>query len=156
MPEFVGLRRRAFRIVLTSNDERWGLHVFNKTNGRTFLVNGRIIINRCAEKRDHPLTDQVLAIVTLPIRDASASYSGVETIGLRNGPHGHEAAVTPPSHAETRRIDWIFFRDQVDAGHRVAQIAAAKIFHVCAGKIFACAVTAAGVGKKDVITTYRK
>src|SRR6266496_4163989 len=155
MPEFIGLRRRAFRVALTDNDEGRGLYVFDKPNGRAFLIRGGIVVNGCAEERDHPLIDQILSVVALPISDAGASNSGTETISLRDSPHGHESAVAPSSNAKTRRFDRIFFRGRVDAGHCVAQIATAKIFHVCARKIFALAVTSAGIGKENVITAHR-
>ena len=45
MPEFVGLRRRAFRVALTDNDEGSGLYVFDKPNGRAFLIRGGIVVN---------------------------------------------------------------------------------------------------------------
>src|SRR5262249_30240978 len=70
VPEFVGLRRWTFRIALANDDQRRRLHVLNETNGRTLFVNRRIVINRGTEKRNHPLVDQVLAVITLPIREA--------------------------------------------------------------------------------------
>src|SRR5437763_5597453 len=100
MPEFVGLRRRAFRVALTDNDEGSGLYVFDKPNGRAFLIRGGIVVNCCAEERDHPLIDQILSIVALPTGDAGASNSATETIGLGDGPHRHEPAVAPASHAK--------------------------------------------------------
>src|SRR5438876_12154629 len=108
MPEFVGLRRRAFRVALTDNDQRRCFHLLYVVNGRTFLVDGGIVVNRCTEERDHPLIDQVLAIVTLPITNAGTGHGTTESISLRDSPHRHVAAVTPSGHAETRRIDRIF------------------------------------------------
>src|SRR5207244_3814562 len=83
-------------------------YLFDKLNGRTFLEHGGIIVNGGAEKRDHPLIDQVLAIVTLPVGNTGPGNSSVETIGLRNGPHGHVTAVTTAGDAEAVRLDWIF------------------------------------------------
>src|SRR2546430_7827498 len=156
VPEFVGLRSGAFCVVLTDNDEGGGLDVLDEVNGRTFLVNGGIVVNSCAEERDHPLIAQVLAIVTLPICKASTRHGPTETIGLRNCPHGHEPAVTPAGHAETRRIDWIFFYCGIDPGEHVAQIAGAKIFHVSAGEIFSLTVTSTRIRHQNVVTSRRE
>src|SRR2546427_8697353 len=142
VPEFVGLRRRTFRIVLTNNHERWSLHVLDEMNRRTFFVNGWIVVNRRAEERDHPLIDQVLAVVTLPIGDAGAGDSAVETICLRDCPHRHKSAVTPPGHAETILIDRIFFERSIDSSHGIAQIAMPEILHVCTREFLALAITA--------------
>src|SRR5206468_10268013 len=49
VPEFVRLRCRAFRVALADDDEGRGLYILDEVNGRTFLVNGRIIVNGCAE-----------------------------------------------------------------------------------------------------------
>src|SRR5438034_11271769 len=153
VPEFVGLRRRAFRVALTDNDQRRCFHLLYVVNGRTFLVDGGIVVNRCTEERDHPLIDQVLAIVTLPIGDAGTGYGAMEVISLRNCPHGHETAVTPPSHAETRRIDWIFFYRGIDPGEDVAQVAGAEILHVGAGELFTLAVTSARIRHQHVVAS---
>src|SRR5437879_1412677 len=75
VPEFVGLRCRAFRVALTDNDKSGCLYILDEVNRRTFLVHGAIIVNRCAEERDHPLAYQVLTIVALPIRNAGAGNS---------------------------------------------------------------------------------
>src|SRR5206468_6607523 len=134
MPKFVGLRSRALRVALADNDKGGGLHVLDEMNGRTFLVSGGIVVNRCAEEWDHPLIDQVLAIVTVPICKASTCDGATETIGLRDSPHGHEPAVTPAGHAEVLRVNRIFFYRGIDPGEHVTQIAAAKIFHVGTGE----------------------
>src|SRR5207245_6158809 len=99
-----------------------------------------------------PLIDQVLAIVTLPVGNAGTGKGGGETVGLRDCPLVHEPAVTPAGNAETLGIDWVFLRDSVDASHAVTQIAVPKIFHIRAGELFSLTVTAARIGKKNVIT----
>ncbi len=109
VPEFEGLRRRAFGVVFTNNHQCWRLHVLDEVNRRTFLVNSGIVVNRCTEEREHPLIDQVLAVVTLPISNAGAGNGGVEAARLCDCPHGHEASVTPAGHAEAIWIDRIFF-----------------------------------------------
>src|SRR5947199_1742097 len=153
-PEFVRLRCRAFRVALADDDEGRGLYILDEVNGRTFLVNGRIIVNGCAEERDHPLIDQVLTIVTLPIRNAGTGNSGAETICLRNRPHRHKPAITPTHDAETVGINWIFLDRGIDSREIVAQIAAAKVLNVRAGKIFALAITSARIGKQHIIAAY--
>src|SRR2546430_8279176 len=132
VPEFVGLRRRTFRIALTDYHQGGGLHILNEVNRRTLLVNGGIVVNRCAEERNHPLIDQVLAIVTLPVGNAGTGDSAAETVSLADSPHGHKAAVTPAGHAETRRIDWILAHRSMDPGKHFALIAAARVVQVSA------------------------
>src|SRR5205823_7386096 len=102
--------------------------------------------------RNHPLIDQVLAIVTLPVGNTGASNSGVETIGLRNSPHGHVTAITPSSNAEAVRSDWILCYRRIDPGKDVAQIAAAEILHVGASELFSLAVTATRIRHQHVVT----
>ena len=120
MPEFVGLRRGGFRVALTNNDKRRGSYIFDEVKRRTFLVHSGIVVNRCAEERDHPLIDEILTIVTLPIRNPGAGNSSLETVGLRDSPHGHEATVAPPHDAETVGVNWILLYCGIDAGEIVA------------------------------------
>src|SRR5207253_10330851 len=108
VPEFVGLDRGTFGIALTDYDQGGGLHILDEMNWRTFLINGGVVVNGCAEEGNHPLVNQVLAVVTLPIGYARSRHGAAETVRLRYGPHGHEPAVTPASHAQTRRIDRMF------------------------------------------------
>src|SRR5438552_7441690 len=145
VPEFVGLRRRTFGVVLTDNHQRWSPHVLDEMNRRTFFVNGWIIVNRRAEERDHPLIDQILAVVTLPIGDAGAGDCASEPICLRDRPHGHETAVAPSGHTKTIGVNGIFFYGGIDSSHGVAQIAVSEIFYVRASELFALAITAARV-----------
>src|SRR6266481_1013251 len=153
MPEFVGLRRGAFRISLTDNDEGGCLYILDEVNRRTFLVNGGIVVNRCAEERDHPLAYQVLTVVALPVRNAGAGDSSVETIGLRDSPHCHVTTVAPTSHSEMSRVDWIFLCRSVDSGKDVAKIAVSEILYIRAGKFLALSVTTARVRHQHVVTT---
>ena len=92
-----------------------------------------------------------MAIVTLPIRDASTGDGGAEAIRLRHGPHRHEPAVAPAGHTETVGIDWIFLYRCIDSGEIVVQVAAAEIFHIRTREIFTLAVTAARIWKENVI-----
>src|SRR4029453_6097 len=130
--------------------------IFYEANRRAFLINLWIVVNRCAEERDHPLPDQVLAIVTSPIRKAGPCDSCAETICLRDCPHGHESAVTPACHAETVGVDGIFLYRCVNSGEVVSQIATSEILPVRTGKVPALAVTAARIGKQHVITARGK
>src|SRR5207249_4505255 len=141
----------AFGVTLADDHEGGGLHIFDETNGRTFFINSRIVVNGRAEERDHPLIDQILPIVTLPIRDASTGDGGAEAIRLRHGPHSHEPAVAPAGHTETVGIDWIFLYRCIDSGEIVAQVAAPKILHVCTREIFTLAVASTGIWKEHVI-----
>src|ERR1041384_1757739 len=89
MPKFVRLRCRAFSVALTDNDEGRSLHVFDKPNGRTFFVSAWVVVDGCAKERDHPLIDQVLAIVALPIGNPGAGDGGTEPVRLRNRSEEH-------------------------------------------------------------------
>src|SRR5205823_3153119 len=94
--------------------------------------------------------------VTLPISNAGASDRATETISLGDSPHRHESAVAPTGHAETIRIDRILFYRGIDAGHDVAKIAMAKIFHVRASEFLTLAVTSARIREQHVITACRE
>src|SRR5947207_12677951 len=145
MPEFVCLRNRTFRIALGRDNQSWCLHLLDEVNRRTLFINSGIVVNRSAEERDHPLTDQILAIVTLPVGDAGAGDSGMETIGLGDGPHRHVAAIAPTRHAETRGIDRILRNRGINASEDVAKIAAAEVLHVGAGEISPLTVASARI-----------
>ncbi len=151
MPEFIGLRGRTFSVVFTDDHQRRRFHVFDELDRRALFVNGWIVVNRGAEKRDHPLVDQVLPIITLPIRNAGSGDSRAEAVCLGDCPHGHETAVTPAHNPESRRIDWIFFNRSVDACEIVAQITVAKIFHIGASKIFALSIAATRIWQQHEI-----
>src|SRR5437764_11565432 len=90
-----------FGIVLGRNHQGRRPYLLDETNGRALFVNCRIIVNGCAEERDHPLVDAVLAIVALPVRDSGAGYCCLEAVCLRDGPHCHVAAVAPTRHPQT-------------------------------------------------------
>src|SRR5438552_18648001 len=96
--------------------------------------------------------DQFRARVPLPFGNAAPRNTPTQTFRWRNSPHGHNPAVTPPGHTQTRWIDWIFFYRGVDSGERVAQIAAAEIFHVGAGELFSLAITSARIGHQNIVT----
>src|SRR6476660_10585025 len=107
MPEFVGLGSGTFGIAFADDDESGRLDLFDVLNRRTPPINSGIIINRRTEERDHPLVDQILAVVTLPIGDARTRHRAAETVRLRDRPHCHIAAITPTGDPEARRIDRI-------------------------------------------------
>src|SRR5207302_2062406 len=96
--------------------------------------------------------DQVLALVTLQIDNTSASYRTAETVRLRDGPHCHVTAVTPTGDTQSCRIDRIPGDGGIHSGENVAQIAASKVFHIRAGKLFSLAITSAGIRQQDVVT----
>src|SRR5882672_261527 len=107
-------------------------------------------------KRNHPLINFVLAIVALIVGDARAGHGGLEAVGLRDAPHGHEAAVAPAGEAEAIGIDGSGAEGFLHAGEDVAKIAVAEIADVGARKGFALAKTAARVGFKEKIAGARK
>ena len=99
------------------------------------------------------MIDQVLAIITLPIGNAGPRDGATETIGLGDCPHGHEPAVTPAGHTETRRVDRVLCDGGVDSGESVSKVAAAEVFHIGACEILSLAVATARIWQKDIVTT---
>ena len=152
MPEFIGLRRGTFAIAVANDDKCGRLGFFDEGDGRAFGVNVGIVVNGFAEKWNHPLIDFVFTVVALIICDARPGHGSFEAVGLRNGPHGHVAAVTPASDAETIRIDGCGFERFIDAGQNITKIAITKIAHVGAGEAFTLAETAARVRHQDKIS----
>src|SRR5437763_1373167 len=86
MPELIRLRSWTFCVAFADHDQGRGVDVFDETDGRTLLVGRRIVVNGRSEEGDHPLIDQVLAVITLPIRDACATYCSTKTVRLGNSP----------------------------------------------------------------------
>src|SRR5205809_3099706 len=152
MPEFVGLRSGTFSVPFTNDDQRRSLYALDIANGRTFFVNGRIVVDRRTKEGDHPLIDQVLAVVTLLVGDPSTGDGGAETDSLCDGPHRHVAAVTPTGHTQPCWIDGILGDGGIYSRENVTQIAAPKVFHISAGKLFSLTITPARIGKQNVVT----
>src|ERR1051326_1269034 len=152
VPKFVGLCRRTFRVAFADDDQRRRLYILDELDRATFVVSSRILINGCAEERNHPLVDEILAVITLPVANPRAGYGRFESIGLGDVPHRHESAITPAGHAQAIWVDRIFFDRGVDTGEIVAQIAMAEIFHVGAREIFTLTMTAARIRKQHEIT----
>ena len=151
VPEFVGLRGGAFAVALADEDQRRRLYFLDEIDRRAFGIDRGIVVNRCAEERDHPLVDAILAVVALPVGDAGAGHGGLEAVGLRDGPHGHVAAVAPAGDAEAVGIDGRGVDGGVDARQDVAQIAVAEILDVGAGEGLALAEAAARIWLQDEI-----
>src|SRR5262249_52299002 len=128
------------------------LHLLNELNRRALFVKRGIVVNRSAEERDHPLVDQVLAIVTLPIGDASAGDGRMETISLGDRPHRHVTAIAPTRHAEPRRINRILRNRSINTSEDVAKIASTEIFYVGAGEIFALTIAPPGIRQQHIVT----
>ena len=156
VPEFIGLRGGTLGITLAGDNQGRGLYLFNVTNRWTFLVHPGIIINGWTEERNHPLVDQVLAIITLPVGNAGTCYCCLKTIRLRNCPHRHVAAVAPAGHSKTNGIDRMFRDGGIYSGKYVAKVASTKIFYVSAGEIFALTIASPRVRKQNVVTARRK
>src|SRR5438270_9982874 len=100
MPELERLRRWTLRIPLAHDDQRRRLHLLDKCNRRALRIHRRIVIYRSAEIRNHPLIDEVLAVVTLPVGKPRARDGSSEPVCLRDGPHRHESAITPSGDAD--------------------------------------------------------
>src|ERR1700740_797787 len=97
MPEFVGLRRRAFAVAVADDHQRGRLYVFDKGDGGALDVNLGIVVDGLAEKGNHPLVDFVLAVIAEPVGDTGAGHGRFEAVGFCHTPHGHEATVAPAS-----------------------------------------------------------
>src|SRR5438132_4662637 len=136
VPEFVGLWRGTFGIAFADDNQSRSLDLFNVLNGRTLPIDGGIVVYRRTEEGDHPLVDQVLAVVTLPVGKTRTSYRATETVRLRDCPHRHVAAITPTSDTQSCRIDRILGDGGIYSRENVAQIAAPKVFHIRASKLF--------------------
>ena len=156
VPEFVGLRRGTFAVAVANDDQGGSLHVLDKIDRRAFRVDLGIIVDRLAKERNHPLVDFIFAVVAEPIGDAGAGHGGFEAVGLRDSPHGHEAAVAPAGKAEAVRVDGSDAQGLVDAGEDVAKISVAEIPDVGARKGFALAIAAARIGLKNKVTGARE
>src|SRR5271166_1187504 len=145
MPELIALGRGTFAIVLANDYQRGRLDILDKRDGRAFCVHGRIVINRGAKVRKHPLVDGILAVIALPVRDACARHGGAEAIGLGDREHRHVTAVAPAGHTDALLIYRIPRGDGVYSGENVAQVAVAKVLDVGCGEGLARAVAAARI-----------
>ena len=99
-----------FAVAVTDEDERWSFHGFYEVHGIAFGVDRGIVVDGCAEERNHPLVDVVEAVVAEPVGETSARHCRRETLRLCFGPHGHVAAVTVAANAEAMGIDRILLR----------------------------------------------
>jgi len=151
VPEFVGLRGGTFGVAIADEDEGGSFGFPDEIDGSAFGVDLWIVVDGFTEERNHPLIDFVFAVVAEPVGDAGSGHSGAEAIGLRDGPHGHVAAIAPAGDAQAVRIDGSGFEGFVDAGHDVAKIAVAEIANVGEREGFAHAETAAGIGLEDEV-----
>src|SRR5580692_161891 len=114
-----------------------------------------LVIYRRAEVRQHPLVDGIFAIITLQISDPSAGECRPETIGLRDRPHGHVAAIAPARNSHAMIIHRIVLHDIVHASQNIAQISVPEIPYVGPGEGFALPVTSAWIREKDEVTLRR-
>ena len=146
VPPFDGLFHGDFAVAVADQNQRGSLHRFDEVHGIAFGVDGGIVIDRCAEKWNHPLVDIVDAVIAQPIGESGARNRCREAMGLSLGPHGHVSAITVAADAEAIGIDGILLGNGVNAGHDVAKVAAAEIFYVALREGFALTVTAARIG----------
>jgi len=130
MPELIGLRRRTLGVAVPHRDKRRRRHIANEINRRAARIDRGIVIHRRPKIRDHPLVDQILAVVTLPVRNPRARDRGAEAMRLRHRPHGHVAAITPAGDSQTLGIDRQKSDHLIDTQQNVAQIALAEVLNV--------------------------
>src|SRR4029077_18554328 len=123
VPKLIRLGRRTLRIAFTNNYEGWCFDVFDELDRRTFFIRCRIVVNRRAEKRNHPLVNQVLAVITLQISNSGSGDRGPEAIWFSDGAHRHLPAIPPSGYAKSRGIDRVFFNHGVDTREIVTKIA---------------------------------
>src|ERR1700690_3927443 len=82
-----------FAVAVTGEDQGWWGALLHEKNRTRLLIDGGIVIDRRAEKRNHPLADIVQAVIALKVGEARARNGGSE-VRLGLGPHRHVAAVT--------------------------------------------------------------
>src|SRR5439155_24035491 len=98
----------------------------------------------------------VLAVIALPVGDARPGDGRAKALGLRHGPHGHVAAVTPTGHAETLGIYRPRAHHFIHAAEDVAQVPMAEIFNVGPRELFSLPVAAARVGVENEVILCRE
>src|ERR1035438_9072980 len=72
VPELVRLWHRALPVALAHRNQRRRFHILDERDRGASRVYRRIIIDRRAEVRQHPLVDGVFAIIAFEIGDARA------------------------------------------------------------------------------------
>src|SRR5580698_5349982 len=151
MPELAGLRSGTFAIVFTDQDQSRRLGVFDERHGRTAGIDGGVVVNGSAEIGDHPFVDVILAVIALPVGEASAGNRGAKAMGLRDCPHGHVPTIAPAGNADAIVVYRQGFYDLVDPRQDVAKIAVAEILDVGFGKFLAFSKAAARIGIEDEV-----
>src|ERR1700733_13154738 len=140
------LRRRAFDISGADVAECRRAHLMDEINSRRFCVYVGIVVNRYSKVRNHPLIDAILAVIGLPVADAGTGHRCLEAIGLRHGPHRHEAAVAVASNAQSFAVDRPGRGSRIKAGQDVSQIAMTEVTHIRGTKSLSLTVTATRIG----------
>ena len=151
MPVFERLWCGTFAIPISNDDQRRRVVLLDKVDRRTPRVDSRIIVDRRAEVRNHPLVDGVFAVVAEPVRDSGAGDCGLEAICLCGREHGHKSAIAPAGESNPAGIDGVFGQDSIDARENVAQVAVAEVFAVGLGEGLALTVAATGIGLEDEV-----
>ena len=108
VPELIRLRGRALAIAVAHHHQRRRLGFLDEVDGGAFGVDRRIVVDRRAKVRNHPLVDGVLSVIALPVGDAGAGDSRLEAVGLGDGEHGHESAIAPARNADSFGSTGIF------------------------------------------------
>src|SRR5436853_3226155 len=156
VPEFVRLRRGAFPVTVADDHQGGRFHVLDEGDRRAFPVDLGIVVNRLAEKRDHPLVDFVLSIVAEPVGDACPGHGGFEAVSLRDAPHGHEAAIAPAGQAEAAGIDGSDAKGFIHTGKDVTKIAVPEIADVGLRESFALPEAASRIALKNKVAGARE
>ena len=71
VPELEALRGGTLSVAVAHQQQGGGLHVLDEVDGGGFGVDRRVVVDGCAEEGEQPLVDGVLAVVALPVGEAS-------------------------------------------------------------------------------------
>src|SRR6266571_1475854 len=151
MPELIRLRSRTLAVAVSHKHQTRRLCLLDKGDRRTLRINLGIVIDGCAEERDHPLINLVFSVVALEIRQPRAGDGSSKAVGLCDRPHRHVTAIAPASDAESMLINRCFLQGLIHSAHNVAKIAIPEVLHVGAGKGLALSEASARVGHEHEI-----
>src|SRR5215470_17408443 len=113
MPPLDRLLHWHLSVAITHQDQRRRAHVLHEMHWITLGINGRVIVNGGAEKRDHPLVDLIDPVITEHIGQAGASNRCRKTMRLGLSPHRHVAAIAVTTYSEASGVDRIFLQEGV-------------------------------------------
>src|SRR5258708_18187196 len=90
---------------------------------------------------------------TRQIGHAGARHGRLETVGLRDSPHGHVPAVGPSTDSEPLRIRVATLHQPVHSGHNILEISAAPIRAIALDKFVTIAGGAANIRTEHEVAT---